>query len=133
MDWPSLAPKEVLNAMKAGSKIIGEGHIPIDFGWASLASAATENPVAVAIAYKKIVHDIMTILVGLSPATTSGDNNRNLKTAHKDWNKKGVIVGTPIAFLGVLETSARGSLHFHVGESLFNTFFCIALKLHSHH
>ena len=58
----------------------------------------------------------MTIVVGLCPATNSNDNNRNLKTHHKDWNVKGVIVGTPTAHLGVSETTARGSLHFHVGE-----------------
>eukprot|EP00956_Cyclotella_meneghiniana_P036288 scaffold123760_cov36-Cyclotella_meneghiniana.AAC.1 len=58
----------------------------------------------------------MTILVGIKPGTTSGDNNRSLKTEYRGWGEesKGVIVGTCAAFIGVTETTARGGLHFHV-------------------
>ena len=79
---------------------------------------ATENPVSVALHYKKVIHDLMTILVGVRPGTTSGNNNRSLKTEYRGWGEEnmGVIVGTCAAFIGVTETTARGGLHFHVGE-----------------
>jgi hypothetical protein len=65
-----------------------------------------------------VIYDIMNILVGIKPATTSGNNNRTVKTEYRGWGKNslGVLVGTPVAFIGVTETTARGSLHFHVGE-----------------
>ena len=129
LDWPALAPNTFFDALEDGSDYIGSGNIQINCSWPSLASAATENPVAVALAYKKIVYDIMTILVGVRPANTSGNGNRNVKTFYKDWCTKGVIVGTGLAFIGVTETTARGSLHFHVGKwpaSLFGN--CGLLK-----
>jgi len=116
LDWPALAPNTFFDALEDGSDYIGSGNIPINCSWPSLASAATENPVAVAMAYKKIVYDIMTILVGLRPANTSGNNNRTVKTFYKDWSKVGAIVGTPMAYIGVTETTGRGSLHFHTGK-----------------
>ena len=115
VDWPALAPENFLEAMREGSTITGHGDIPIDCSWPSLAAAATQNPVAVAVVYKKLVYDIMSILVGLRPSTTSGVNNRTVKTTYRDWSEVGAVVGTPLAFLGVSETTARGSLHFHVG------------------
>ena len=78
---------------------------------------ATENPVSVALHYKKIIYDLLTILVGIKPGTTSGNNNRTTKTEYRGWGSDslGVIVGTPSAFHGVTETNARGGLHFHNG------------------
>ena len=116
LDWPALAPNTFFDALEDGSDYIGSGNIPINCSWPSLAAAATENPVAVAMAYKKIVYDIMTILVGLRPANTSGNNNRTVKTFYRDWSKVGAIVGTPMAYIGVTETTGRGSLHFHTGK-----------------
>ncbi len=83
-----------------------------------MARRATDNPVSVALHYKKVVYDIMNILVGIKPGTTSGNNNRTVMTTYRGWGKDslGVIVGTPTAFIGVTETTGKGSLHFHVGE-----------------
>lgn len=41
-----------------------------------------------------------------------------LSKQYRGWGKDslGVIVGTGAAFIGVTETTARGGLHFHVGE-----------------
>ena len=103
---------------------IGRGEVKIPCEWASLARKATENPVSVALHYKKVVYDLMSILVGIKPGTTSGDNNRTVKTEYRGWGEDslGIIVGTPAAFIGVTETTARGSLHFHVGENNISLF-----------
>ena len=39
-------------------------------------------------------------------------------TEYRGWGEDslGVIAGTGAAFIGVTETTARGGLHFHVGE-----------------
>ena len=103
-----MVPENVLEAMREGSTIRGHGNIPIDCSRPSLAAAATQNPVAVAVVYKKLVHDIMLILVGLRASTTSGVNNRTVKTTYRDWFEVGAVVGTPLVFLGVSETTARG-------------------------
>ena len=52
--------------------------------------------------------DILTILLGMSPANTNGDERRALKTEILDYGKVGVINGTPVAFNGVNEANNRG-------------------------
>ena len=125
LSFPSTCPDELLNAMEYGTKFTdasqSEGDhqetITIPCSWSDLATKATNNPVAVALHYKKVVHDLMTILVGIRPGTTSGANNKTVATQIKDWKRDSVggIMGTPTAFIGVTETTGRGSLHFHVG------------------
>lgn len=66
-----------------------------------------------AIAYKQVVHDIMTILIGIKPSNHSGDNNKTCKTEFTSPDKIG-ISGTPWTFFGKNETTHSGSLHFHV-------------------
>ena len=138
INFPAHSPDSLLEAMEKGTvystnadqdqmvgdDCIGCGEVNIDCSWSSLAKAATDNPVSVALHYKKVIHDVLSILVGIRPGTTSGNNNRNLKTSYRGWGKDGmgVIVGTPVAFIGVTETTGRGSLHFHVGTLLDNDF-----------
>ena len=52
-------------------KKLGRGSIPIPCDWSSLAEKATDNPVSVAVHYKKLNHDLMSILMGIRPGTTS--------------------------------------------------------------
>ena len=71
------------------------------------------NPVGAAVAYKQVVHDIMTILFGMEPFKHSGfaDGWSAKKT------KVGVdckLAGSPLAFFGKNEVTHSGSLHFHV-------------------
>ena len=58
--------------------------------------------------------DILTILLGMSPANTNGDERRALKTEILDYGKVGVINGTPVAINGVNEANNRGGLHCHL-------------------
>ena len=61
-------------------KCLGRGAVPVPCNWLSLAENATGNPVSVAVHYKKLIHDLMTILVGIRPGTTRGDNTITLTT-----------------------------------------------------
>ena len=68
---------------------------------------ATDNPLAVAAHYKQLIHNLLTILVGIKPATVSGDNRRTLTTHYRGWGEDslGAISGTPAAFIGTTETT----------------------------
>ena len=132
INFPAHSPDSLLHAMGMGehfecsnegecihgSNCIGSGNVSIPCGWSSLAKSATNNPVSVAYHYNKLIYDLMTILVGIKPGTTSGNNNRTVKTEYRGWgtDSLGIIVGTPAAFIGVTETTGKGSLHFHVGK-----------------
>ena len=70
------------------------------------------NPVGAAVAYKQVVHDIMTILFEMKPSNHSGDNDRTNKTSAK-FDRCG-LAGSPLAFFGKNEVTHSGSLHFHV-------------------
>ena len=141
LKFPAMAPDELLKAMELGDDYVfhngnncmhclnggkchvgQQGEIKIPCAWPDLARVATENPVSVALHYKKLIYDLLTTLVGIKPGTTSGDGNRTTKTFYRGWKEDslGVIVGTPAAYLGVTETTARGSLHFHIGECMLS-------------
>jgi hypothetical protein len=147
INFPSHCPDSLLSAMELGNNFVadgcgcihgehclGHGEIHIPCNWSALARRATENPVSVALHYNKIIHDIMTILVGIPPGTTSGENDRTLKTEYRGWSEKnmGVIAGTGAAFIGVTETTGKGGLHFHVGEFQNCLTISILYSLHHH-
>ena len=69
-----------------------------------------ENPVGAALAYKQVVQDVMSILVGMK---TERRGDRSNATSPHDPDSLGVI-GTPWAFFGKTETTGSGSLHFHI-------------------
>ena len=147
LHFPAHCPDSLLKAMEfgtnftynhndngkciAGKECLGSGEIQIPCNWSFLAEQATKNPVSVALHYKKLVHDIMTILVGINPASSGGGTKRNLTTSFHGWGSGGLglIVGTAIAFTGVTETTGKGSLHFHVGELCHNILHPLDLPL----
>ena len=124
LSFPAHCPESLLKAIELGEdyvpddELLGSGEIRIPCDWKSLAKAATENPVSVAIHYNKLIYDILRIIVGIKPGTTCGNNNRALKTEYRGFGEdsKGVVSGTPAALTGVTETTARGGLHFHAGK-----------------
>src|SRR5210317_2218843 len=101
--------------MKHGFKYTGEGNVSIPASWTDRFKALVKNPVGAAYVYKTLVNDVLAILVGKKPAF--GQNEQSRKTTEfTSWDQEGigVIVGTTLAYIGVTETTGRGSLHFHV-------------------
>ena len=70
----------------------------------NLAKFASEHPVACARMFKKIVNEVLDILIGI-PLGTSRKSKSRLR--------KG-IVGYPRALAGCAETQGRGALHMHL-------------------
>ena len=89
-----------------------EGVIRIPSGYRERLRLMNNNPVGAAIAYKQVVHDIMTILFGMEPFNHSGFNEWTKKTKVK-FDRCG-LAGSPLAFFGKNEVTHSGSLHFHV-------------------
>ena len=112
-DFPAVVSSASQVEMRRGIKLKDgdEGSIP--FNWVERFDIMMKNPVGAAIAFKRVVHDIMTILCGIKPSSNSGENNRTTKTEFKSPDEIGMI-GTPSAFFGKNETTGSGSLHFHV-------------------
>jgi len=111
-EFPAVVSSASRVEMETGIKL-NECTIPIPHGYRERMKLMCNNPVGTAFAYKQMVHDIMTILVGIKPSKDSGDNNRRTKTEFITPDKVG-IVGTSWAFFGKTETTHSGSLHFHV-------------------
>ena len=110
--FPAVAGDAFLGALEEGSTFLGNGEV--DCSWANLAARVTENPVAALTAYKRVVVDVMTILLGMAPANTNGDEKRSLKTEVLISKNVGVINGTPVALQAVNEANNRGNLHMHL-------------------
>ena len=104
VDFPSLAPETALERLKEG-RLIYEGDV--DCRYAGLAKLANENPAAVALEYKKLVMNVMTTLVGISP------EDMTTKSFHQGWSSRDKVVGSARAFVGVLDTQVRVRLAFH--------------------
>ena len=115
-DFPAVVSGGHHEAMKHGFRCyLGEGGISIPASYSARLRALVENPVGAAWVYKQLVNDVLSILVGKRPA--SGQKSRTIKkTKCTFWDKEnlGAIIGTPLAYLGVTETTGGGSLHFHV-------------------
>ena len=101
INFPTLAPRTALERLKHG-RLIGEGNV--DCSYAGLAKLANENPVAVAFEFKKLVMNVMAILVGIKPETMS------TKSFYRGWSNRGVVVGRAVAFIGVTETQVSACI-----------------------
>jgi len=98
VDFPTLAPETALERLKHG-RLICEGDV--DCSYAGLAKLANENPVAVALEYKKLVMNVLTTLVGIKP------EKMTTKSFYRGRSNRGVVVGSARAFIGVTETQVR--------------------------
>ena len=106
IDFPSQVSGEIHEALRNDFGV--EGHIPIPKTYYERYARLTKNPVGAALVYKKFVEDVLTILIG-------GKSQSSRRTTFASWDIDSTgITGTNIAYFGKTETTARGSLHFHV-------------------
>ena len=122
LNFPAMCEDDLLKAMEIGGDYtyqadknsipdikysIGSGTVKIPCNWSSMARRATDNPLAVAAHYKQLIHNLLTILVGIKPGTSSDNNRRTVTTHYRGWDKDslGAIVGTPVAFMSTTETT----------------------------
>jgi len=115
-NFPAVVSSASQTEMKRGIKLMdgGEGSIKIPYGYTERMKLMNNNPVGAANAYKQMVHDVITILIGIKPSNHSGDNNRTTKTEFISPDTHIGMIGTSWAFFGKNEVTHSGSLHFHV-------------------
>ena len=77
VSFPSTASRDFLSSMEDGIPF-SSGEVKIPTNCSALATAVTNNPVASAFMYKRLIYNIVTILIGLKPSNLS-DEKRNQK------------------------------------------------------
>jgi hypothetical protein len=102
--------------MKHGFKhCCGKDNISIPASYSARLRALVNNPAGAACVYKELVINILSILVGKKPGFgQKSGTTRTTEFASWDEENLGAIIGSPLAYLGVNETTGGGSLHFHV-------------------
>ncbi len=60
-----------------------------------------------------MIDNVLSILIGCNPTYQSHNDSKEVKTKFFHDRKKGIF-GYITAFFGMIETQARGALHFHV-------------------
>jgi hypothetical protein len=119
-EFPAVVSGGHHEAMKHGFKHnCEEGSVSIPASYSARLRALVDNPVGAACVYKQLVINVLKILVGKSPAfgvRARMKDGMSKTTEHESWGEEdlGAIIGSPLAFLGVNETTGGGSLHFHV-------------------
>ena len=117
VNFPSVASGDFLSALEH-DKPFAIGNVKIPTNWSALATAVTNNPVASAFIYKRLIYNIVTILIGLKPSrlfdTRSKRKISPRFTASSETDEGGVIAGHVDAYNGVHEASGRGGLHAHL-------------------
>ena len=115
-DFPAVVSGEHHEAMKHGFKCyFGKDEISIPASYSDRLKLLVNNPVGAACVYKQLVIDVLSILVGKRPGFgQKAGTTRTTEFASWEEENLGAIIGTPIAYLGVTETTGGGSLHFHV-------------------
>ena len=96
--------------------IVSQGTIKIPTAHHVRAAAATENPVAYVTACKELLHDVLSLLIGLPPNNFDRGCGRKTtsvrKTKYYRQRLKGIF-GRVFAIYGVTEEHAKGTLHNH--------------------
>jgi len=117
VNFPSTVSDDFLSAMKNGTPF-ASGTVKIPTNWSTLAAAVTNNPVASVFIYKRLIYNIVTILIGLKPSKLSSIGGKQKVsprfTTDSLNDEGGIIVGHVEAFNGVHEASGRGALHAHL-------------------
>ncbi|KAL7549323.1 hypothetical protein ACHAWF_017111 [Thalassiosira exigua] len=115
-EFPSNVDSDILNKMKKG-KPFAVGDIKIPTTWSAMAKAAVGNPVAVGFMYQRLLYNILTILIGIKPASSCGTNNRTTRSRRFDEASRnqsdGGVMGNVDAGVIVTEASGRGGEHTH--------------------
>ena len=109
-DFPSMVSDASHVAMRRGLNLKDGAQGMIPFRWSDRHKLMIENPVGAALAYKQVIEDVMTILVGAKPRRAGNGT----KLTPPDSPDSFGITGTPWAFFGKSETTGSGALHFHV-------------------
>ena len=93
--------------------VIGRG--TVDCSYRMRAMLAMDNPVEYVSEYKACMYDILSILLGLDPSSTTlrSDSDTIRKTRYYADRGKG-MAGHTLAFNGVTEDHKKGTLHFHL-------------------
>lgn len=93
----------LLEALRGDMKTFGS--VPIDPR--SLARAAALNPAGSALLYKKIIHVLVTVLLGTKPSAT-------LRKSASPYATPGGALGRAFAYFYVTEQQTRGTNHAHM-------------------
>ena len=105
-EYPSCVSSKIYEAVKNGF-VVDDVDIPIPKSYSERYSLLVGNPVGAALVYRKIVNDILSILIGRSASAK--------RTDFVSWDNDSTgIMGTNLCCFGKTETTGRGSLHFHV-------------------
>ena len=75
VNFPSIAPEAFLTAMQNSTQFVS-GIGTLSTNWSALTKAVTNNPVASAFFYKRIIYNIVTILIGLKPSRLSDTRSK---------------------------------------------------------
>jgi hypothetical protein len=117
-DFPAVVSGGHHEAMRHGFKYCcGEDEIAIPATYSARLRALVNNPVGAACVYKQLVIDVLKILVGKKPGfgqKTGTTRKTDSSPFEGSKEKLGAIIGAPVAYLGVTETTGGGSLHFHM-------------------
>ena len=126
ISFPSSVDQNFYDALRKGSKLLGENNIKIPLGYRERARRASNNPVAMALEYERLIFDTLEILFGAPPdAFHSTSGRKTNKTTYRKSNRfefsfspsikrsKGRF-GHIYAYYGMHETQHRGTLHYHV-------------------
>ena len=119
-EFPAVANEKFFDSLKMGAEVYEDkGNIKIPIEYTDRLQAAKTNPVAVALEFRAIVENILSILIGCPLDFQPGTNSNQKRTwyfkstAKKFPHHKGVF-GYVTAYFGCIETHVRGALLFHV-------------------
>jgi hypothetical protein len=115
----SVVTPNFFEALRRGDAVFSErsasdaGTILFPIDYKARVKAASQNPVAVALKFQRLVENVLSVLIGCKPTFRSHNNSKDVRTWCFKDGKKGIF-GCVTAFFGMMETQQRGALHFHV-------------------
>ncbi|CAB9516444.1 helicase PIF1 [Seminavis robusta] len=117
--FPAVVDEDFFESLQKNGTLRTNGNVDVPLNYSSRMKKATDNPVAVALEFRTLLENVMSILIGcplnFEPGTRSGQRRTwyfKSEAANCPYHRG--IFGHVVAFFGTVETQSRGALHFHV-------------------
>ena len=117
--FPAAVDDTFFDKLKEGASILQNGNVSLPLNYCQRYQLAANNPIAVALEFRTMMENIISILIGCPLDCQPGTNSTQKRTwyfkskAQNSPHHKGIF-GHVTAFFGCVETQARGALHFHI-------------------
>ena len=109
--------EDFMNRLRNASTLVSEGSIDLpegEYNRSGRAKAAMDNPVSYVTESKAMINDFCSLLLGIPPEGFFAMTDSQSRRRTRYYKTRKGILGHALAYIGVVEDHAKGTLHYHL-------------------